>query len=52
MLLDAIPKTHDTGCAFYPRCPHANVRCRTERPVLQALHGIKVACHALQEGRI
>jgi peptide/nickel transport system ATP-binding protein len=71
MLLDAIPKMHDTGkartavqgevpnplnpptgCAFNPRCPHANDRCRTERPVLKALHGIKVACHAVEEGRI
>ena len=71
MLLDAIPKMHDTGrartavqgevpnplnppagCAFNPRCPHANDRCRSERPVLKALHGIKVACHAVEEGRI
>ncbi len=71
MLLDAIPKMHDTGrartavqgevpnplsppagCAFNPRCPHANDRCRTERPVLKALHGIKVACHAVEERRI
>ncbi len=71
MLLDAIPKMHDTGrartavqgevpnplnppagCAFNPRCPHANDRCRSERPVLTILHGIKVACHAVQEGRI
>ena len=71
MLLDAIPKMHDTGrartavqgevpnplnpptgCAFNPRCPHANDRCRTERPVLKTLHGIKVACHAVEEGRV
>lgn len=71
MLLDAIPKMHDTGrartavqgevpnplnppagCAFNPRCPQANDRCRSERPVLTSLHGIKVACHAVQEGRI
>ena len=71
MLLDAIPKMHDTGrartavqgevpnplnppagCAFNPRCPHANERCRTERPVLKLLHGIKVACHAVEEGRV
>ena len=71
MLLDAIPKMHNTGhartavqgevpnplnppagCAFNPRCPHANDRCRTERPVLLALHGVKVACHAVEEGRI
>ena len=71
MLLDAIPKMHDTGrartavqgevpnplnppagCAFNPRCPHVNNRCKTERPVLQNIGGIKIACHAVQEGRI
>jgi peptide/nickel transport system ATP-binding protein len=71
MLLDAIPKMHDTGrartpvqgevpnplnppagCAFNPRCPHVNARCRVERPVLQEIGGIKIACHAVQEGRI
>ncbi|MEN9779303.1 MAG: ABC transporter ATP-binding protein [Burkholderiaceae bacterium] len=71
MLLDAIPKMHDTGrartpvqgevpnplnppsgCAFHPRCPHANARCKAERPQLQVLQGIRVACHAVEEGRI
>ncbi len=71
MLLDAIPKMHDTGrartpvsgevpnplsppsgCAFHPRCPHANARCSAERPVLQQLGGVRVACHAVEEGRI
>ena len=71
MLLDAIPKMHDTGkartpvsgevpnplnppsgCAFHPRCPHANARCSSERPQIQALAGVKVACHAVEEGRI
>ncbi len=71
MLLDAIPKMHDTGrartpvqgevpnplnpppgCAFNPRCPHANDRCRVERPVLKAVDGIKIACHAVDEGRL
>jgi peptide/nickel transport system ATP-binding protein len=36
------------GCAFNPRCPHANERCRTETPAL--IDG--VACHAVQEKRI
>jgi peptide/nickel transport system ATP-binding protein len=36
------------GCAFHPRCPHANERCRRERPALIA----HVACHAVAEGRI
>src|SRR4051812_1395661 len=71
MLLDAIPKMHDTGrnrtpvqgevpnplnppagCAFNPRCPHANDRCRVERPALLSIGGIRVACHAVEEGRI
>jgi peptide/nickel transport system ATP-binding protein len=71
MLLDAIPKLHDTGrartpvsgevpnplnppqgCAFNPRCQHANERCRRERPVLQSVNGVRIACHAVEEGRI
>jgi peptide/nickel transport system ATP-binding protein len=71
MLLDAIPKIHDTGrartpvqgevpnpldppagCAFNPRCPHANERCRVERPSLQTIGGVRVACHAVEERRI
>jgi len=71
MLLDAIPKMHDTGrartpvqgevpnplnppsgCAFHPRCPHANARCKAERPQLQTLQGVRVACHAVEEGRV
>ena len=71
MLLDAIPKMHDTGrsrtpvqgevpnplnppagCAFHPRCPHANARCKAERPALLHIQGISVACHAVEEGRI
>ncbi|MDB5896040.1 MAG: transporter ATP-binding protein [Rhodoferax sp.] len=71
MLLDAIPKMHDTGrartpvqgevpnpldppagCAFNPRCPHADDRCRAERPALLDIGGVKVACHAVEEGRI
>jgi peptide/nickel transport system ATP-binding protein len=71
MLLDAIPKMHDTGrsrtpvqgevpnplnpptgCAFHPRCPHANSRCKAERPQLLEIGGIKIACHGVEEGRI
>jgi peptide/nickel transport system ATP-binding protein len=71
MLLDAIPKMHDTGrartpvqgevpnplnppsgCTFHPRCPHANPRCKAERPALLTFQGVKVACHAVEEGRI
>ena len=46
------PLNPPAGCAFHPRCPHANVRCSTERPALQTVGGIRVACHAVEEGRI
>ena len=46
------PLNPPAGCAFNPRCPHANDRCRSERPVLQELGGIRIACHAVEEGRI
>jgi len=46
------PLSPPPGCAFNPRCPHANERCRTERPALTRVHGIQVACHAVSEGRI
>jgi peptide/nickel transport system ATP-binding protein len=42
------PLAPPAGCAFHPRCPHADARCRTERPVLIDA----VACHGVQEGRI
>ena len=46
------PLNPPTGCAFHPRCPHANERCRSERPAVLP-HGTSlVACHAVQEGRI
>ena len=41
-----------TGCAFHPRCPLANDRCKSERPSLLAAGGNLVACHAVQEGRL
>jgi peptide/nickel transport system ATP-binding protein len=41
-----------SGCAFHPRCPHANERCREERPSLLAAGGAMVACHAVQDGRL
>ncbi len=46
------PLNPPTGCAFHPRCPHANARCSRERPVLQQLGGIQIACHAVEEGRL
>jgi peptide/nickel transport system ATP-binding protein len=46
------PLDPPTGCTFHPRCPHANARCKAERPPLQMLRGVQVACHAVEEGRI
>src|SRR5437660_8626217 len=44
------------GCAFHPRCPYANERCRRETPVLKPAPGDElpggVACHAVEEGRL
>jgi peptide/nickel transport system ATP-binding protein len=40
------------GCTFHPRCPHANERCRVERPMLLPAGAVRVACHAVEEGRI
>jgi peptide/nickel transport system ATP-binding protein len=39
------------GCAFHPRCPLANDRCRVEAPALLDADGTQVACHAVAEGR-
>ena len=46
------PLDPPTGCAFHPRCPHANERCKVERPELIAVEGAEVACHGVEEGRI
>jgi len=46
------PLNPPSGCAFHPRCPHANARCSSERPALINFQGIHIACHAVEEGRI
>ena len=46
------PLNPPTGCAFHPRCPHANQRCKAERPESVAHGGATVACHAVEERRI
>jgi peptide/nickel transport system ATP-binding protein len=46
------PLNPPSGCSFHPRCPHANARCKSERPPLQRLKGVLVACHAVEEGRL
>jgi peptide/nickel transport system ATP-binding protein len=40
------------GCAFHPRCPFANGRCRSEIPALRPAAGVLVACHAVEEDRL
>jgi peptide/nickel transport system ATP-binding protein len=39
------------GCAFHPRCPLANERCRVEKPAHTMAGDVEVACHAVEEGR-
>ncbi|MBK1614658.1 ABC transporter ATP-binding protein [Rubrivivax gelatinosus] len=47
------PLSPPAGCAFHPRCPHANARCSAERPLLREDgSGGRTACHAVEEGRI
>ncbi|NQV80809.1 MAG: ABC transporter ATP-binding protein, partial [Alphaproteobacteria bacterium] len=46
------PINPPSGCAFHPRCPWANERCRAERPNLMQAHETIVACHAVEEGRL
>ena len=42
-----------SGCAFHPRCPHANARRRDERPgASRRRRRSEVACHAVSERRI
>ena len=46
------PLNPPSGCSFHPRCPHANERCKAERPALLRFGGAQIACHAVEEGRI
>ena len=47
------PLDPPAGCAFHPRCPHADARCRSHRPQLRGWHdGSLVACHAVEERRL
>jgi len=46
------PLAPPPGCAFHPRCPFANNRCRSEVPQLKRFKNAWVACHAIEERRI
>ena len=37
------------GCAFHPRCPHAEAVCREQRPEATELDGNLVSCHRATE---
>jgi len=34
-----------SGCAFHPRCRHADTRCKVELPRPRTIDGTEVACH-------
>ncbi len=46
------PLSPPTGCTFHPRCPHANDRCKAEKPNLTWRGAVASACHAVEENRI
>jgi peptide/nickel transport system ATP-binding protein len=51
------PLSPPRGCAFHPRCPYANERCKSEIPQLKPARSwggetSEVACHGIEEGRI
>lgn len=42
------PLDPPSGCAFHKRCPHADERCRNERPELRLIERRQVACHHVE----
>jgi peptide/nickel transport system ATP-binding protein len=47
------PLSPPPGCPFHPRCPHADARCRKERPLpTRTEPGGEAACHGVEEGRL
>jgi peptide/nickel transport system ATP-binding protein len=47
------PLNPPAGCAFHPRCPWANERCKRERPEMKPTPaGGLAACHAVEERRL
>jgi peptide/nickel transport system ATP-binding protein len=47
------PLDPPSGCAFHPRCPLADARCRQEVPRLRPVAaGGEAACHAVEDWRV
>jgi peptide/nickel transport system ATP-binding protein len=49
-----VPSPFDppSGCAFHPRCPLADARCRRERPELRRVApAVEVACHRYEQAQ-
>lgn len=46
------PMAPPPGCSFHPRCPFANVQCRTQTPKMRKYGSTSVACHAVDDGRL
>jgi peptide/nickel transport system ATP-binding protein len=45
------PINPPSGCTFHPRCALATDRCKAEKPMVTAVEGVDVMCHAVAEGR-
>ena len=43
------PLAPPAGCAFHPRCPWAQARCRQQSPELRPLLGRQVRCHRAED---
>ena len=43
------PVTPPGGCAFHPRCPHAEPKCEETPPPVQAVDGATSRCHFAED---
>ncbi|MBC8159090.1 MAG: ABC transporter ATP-binding protein, partial [Alphaproteobacteria bacterium] len=46
------PINPPSGCAFHPRCPFADDKCRSETPVQTQTDETAVACFGVEAGRV